>query len=286
MNTAPPKLATVVLCLNANKHVVGAVRSLLDQGTTSEILVINSGGGHVGQVLEEAGIDVPSIDYVERLFVGAARNRGIENTRAPFVAFLASDCRALEGWVENRLRRHGDGASAVASAIVNSHPANPVACAAHIGMFMRRLPGLPDNLAIKFGASFDRKLFARYGVFDETLATSEDTEFLKRLPPEMQPVWAPEVQTVHLNETRFVALLVDQFKRGIRYGRDVHKIFGKPYLKIARDVMRQSKHGLRLARAGLKGSERTRVMISMPIFWITLVAMTSGVLVSRFLRES
>ncbi len=259
------------------------MQSLLGQSAPTEILVINSGGGDVGKVLQDAGIHVRSIDYGERLYAGAARNRGIENTAAPYVAFLASDCRALPGWVENRLMRHAAGAPAVASAIVNSHPLSPVACAAYIGMFMRRLPGLPEAMAIRFGVSFDRRLFSEFGVFDESAATNEDTEFIKRLLPEIRPVWAPEVQTVHLNETRFFALVADQFKRGIRDGRDERKIFGKPLLKIARDVMRQSRHARRLARAGLQDPERRRVMMSMPILWITLAAKAGGVLVSGFL---
>jgi glycosyltransferase involved in cell wall biosynthesis len=270
----------VVLCLKASADVVGAVRSLLAQNTPNEVFVINSGGGDVGKVLKDAGTKVPFENYPERMFAGAARNRGIERTQAPYVAFLASDCLALEGWVEYRLKRHREGASAVACAIVNSHPRHLVACAAYIGMFMRRLPGLPDNLAIRFGASFDRRLFSKFGLFDETLPTSEDTEFLKRLPTELHPVWAPEVRTIHVNETRFIALIGDQFKRGIRYGRDMHRIFGKPHLKIARDVLRQSRHARRLARVGLAGPERTRVMLSMPILWVTLAAKASGVLVS------
>ena len=280
IDSRKPQLATVVLCLKASADVVGAVRSLLAQNTPNEVFVINSGGGDVGKVLKDAGIKVPFENYPERMFAGAARNRGIERTQAPYVAFLASDCLALEGWVEYRLKRHREGASAVACAVVNSHPRHLVACAAYIGMFMRRLPGLPDNLAIRFGASFDRRLFSKFGLFDETLPTNEDTEFMKRLPPEFQPVWAPEVQTVHINETLFFALVADQFLRGTRDGRDERRIFGKPILKIARDVLRQSRHARRLARVGLNGAERTHVLMSMPILWVALAAKASGVLVS------
>lgn len=276
------ELATVVLCYKASEDVVGAVRSLLDQEQPTEIVVVNSGGGNVEAVLRRAGITVPSLEYAERLYVGAARNRGIDNTTAPFIAFLASDCRACPGWVERRLVRHRAGAGAVASAIANSHPRNLVACAAYIGMFMRRLPGLPETMAIRFGASFDRALFDAFGRFDETVPASEDTEFLKRLPPELQPVWEPDVQTIHLNETRLMRLLIDQFRRGIRYGRDMHRILGKSHARIARDVLRQWRPAQALARAGLDGRDLTYVRLSMPIFWLTLAVKAGGVLVSQW----
>ncbi|WP_395447880.1 glycosyltransferase family 2 protein [Aminobacter sp. UC22_36] len=276
------ELATIVLCYKASEDVVGAVRSLLDQDLPTEIVVVNSGGGNVDAVLRRAGITVPCIEYPERLYVGAARNRGIDNTKAPFIAFLASDCRACPGWVEQRLVRHRSGARAVASAIANSHPRNLVACAAYIGMFMRRLPGLPETMAIRFGASFDRALFDAFGRFDESVPASEDTEFLKRLPPELQPVWEPSVQTIHLNETRLMRLMVDQFRRGIRYGRDMRRILGKSHPRIARDVLRQWRPARTLARAGLSGSDLTYVRLSMPIFWLTLAAKAGGVLVSQW----
>lgn len=170
----------------------------------------------------------------------------------------------------------------MASAIVNSHPLDLVACAAYVGMFMRRLPGLPDNLAIRFGTSFDRQIFGEYGLFEENVPANEDTEFLKRLAPEFYPIWAPDVQTVHINETRFFGLVSDQFRRGVRYGHDMHRVFGKPRLKIARDVMRKARHARRFARAGLSGPELDRVMMAMPLIWIALLVNAGGVLLSQW----
>lgn len=282
MPARQPEMATVVLCYRSSTDVVGAVRSLLEQETPTEILVVNSGGGNASEVLRQAGLDVPCIEYEERLHVGAARNRGIANTKAAYVAFLASDCRARPGWIEGRLIRHRAGARAVASAIVNSHPLHLVACAAYLCLFMRRLPGLPDDLAIRFGASYDRQIFGEYGLFEENVPTNEDTDFLKRLPPQLYPVWAPDVQTVHINETRFLDLVSDQFRRGVRYGHDMHRVFGKSRLKIARDVLRGTRHARKFARLGLKGPELDRVMMAMPLIRIALLANAGGVLLSRW----
>src|SRR5690349_8243524 len=87
------------------------------------------------------------------------RHRSSRSSSAPFVAFLASDCLACVGWATARLHRHRAGDRAVASAMVNSDPRNLVACAAHLTLFMRRLPGLTPDLALRYGASFDRRVF-------------------------------------------------------------------------------------------------------------------------------
>ncbi|MFN8643136.1 MAG: LCP family protein [Candidatus Binatia bacterium] len=73
----------------------------------------------------------------------------------------------------------------------SSHPGNPFATASHLALFARRLPGVPEIHAHRYGASFARSLFDRYGRFREDLRTGEDTELASRLPAAAQPRWAP-----------------------------------------------------------------------------------------------
>ncbi|TIP33062.1 MAG: glycosyltransferase, partial [Mesorhizobium sp.] len=87
-----PELAVVVIGFRAPTDLVAAVRSVLGQNIPLEVVVVNSGGGNAQALLANAGLDVPVIECEERLFAGAARNRGIAATKAPFIAFLADDC--------------------------------------------------------------------------------------------------------------------------------------------------------------------------------------------------
>ncbi|WAX92819.1 glycosyltransferase family A protein [Aminobacter sp. NyZ550] len=280
-----PELATIVIGYRAPAEIVGAVRSLREQSVATDILVVNSGGGDIGALLRRHGLDVAFVEFKERLYVGAARNRGIERTRAPYVAFLADDCRAAPGWVERRLARHKAGAPVVASAVINSKPQNLVACAAHLSLFMRRLPGLPEEQAIRYGASFERGLFARHGLYDETMATGEDSEFLLRLPAELKPAWDGDIRTVHLNETRILRLLIDQYQRGTNYGREMHRLSGKSLRKIARDVLRQHRPARQLAMAGLSGDELIQTLRAMPILRLSLLAKAAGALMAADSRD-
>jgi tetratricopeptide (TPR) repeat protein len=216
----PPQLAVVVLSVGAAPELADAVRSLLDQGVPIELAVVNSGGGDVTALLPDAktrGIQIVSTD--ELLWPGAARNRGIEATSAPFVGFLAADCRAEPGWVAARLRHHLRGAPAVASAIVNDSPRNVVATAYHLVHTSSRDVNVPPDEATLNGASYARWLFDRYGSFREDLRVAEDTEFNHhRLRKEHWPVWAPEVRTVHRNSEHLWPALLQHFKRGYNNG--------------------------------------------------------------------
>jgi len=271
-----PRLAIIVIGYRAPAGIVGAVKSLIDQGAPLEIVVVNSGGGNTKALLTAAGIDLPVLEVEHRLFAGAARNLGIAATQAPFVAFLADDCLASPGWAQARLRRHLAGDRAVASAILNSHPRNLVACAAYLTSHMRRLPGLSAEQAQCYGVSFDRSLFEDHGLFDETIASGEDTEFLARLPAASRPVWEPRVQTVHRNETRLLVLLADQYRRGRRYGAYIRRVAGKQPSHPFRKVFRDRRNVGKLAKAGLCGRDRTFAMLSLPIVWLALFAKSIG----------
>ena len=271
-----PELAVVVIGFRAPAEMVAAVRSVLDQNMPLEIVVVNSGGGNAAMLLAHAGLDVRTIELEHRLFAGAARNLGIAATKAPFVAFLADDCLACPGWAETRLQHHREGAAAVASAIVNSHPRNLVACAAHLVSHMRRLPGLPADKAQRYGVSFDRKLFDRYGLFDEQLAAGEDTEFMARLPEAMRPVWDPRILTVHRNETHLFEMLADQYRRGRRYGAHLGSAGREERTRPFRKVFRDRRNVGKLAKAGLSGKQRTFAMLSLPIVWLALLVKSLG----------
>jgi hypothetical protein len=140
---------------------------------------------------------------------------------------------------------------------------------------------LPEEAALRYGVSFDRRLLDEFGPFDETLRTGEDTDFLARLPPELRPVWEPKVQTVHLNPTRPWALLRSEFERGRRYGRDMQRTLGWPLRKTFAQTLRQPRHARRLARIGLEGSDRRFARAAIPLLRIALLAKALGILVGK-----
>ncbi|MFO1185947.1 MAG: glycosyltransferase family A protein [Bauldia sp.] len=277
-NSPLPDLAVVVLSVGAPAELVAAVKSVIAQGQPTELVVVNSGGGDARGLLVGEGIDVPVLERQERLFVGAARNIGIANTTARWIAFLAADCLAAPGWASERLRLHRDGAAMVASAVMPDRPDSLVCWADHLLRFARRLPGLPAADALLYGVSFDRRVFERIGLFDGSLATGEDTELLARAAHFGKPVWAPTVVLVHRNARSVGGLLRDQAVRGRAYAVAMRRLRKLSPFKLLEEPVRQPRHAWRVAKRFLAGREREVALSSLWLVRIGCVARALGIL--------
>ncbi len=209
-----PELAVVVLSVGNQPELTDAVRSVLAQREAVELVVVNSGGGDAAATVAPLGARVMSVP--ERLHAGGARNAGIAATRAPYVSFLAADCRAEPGWVDARLAAHRSGSRAVASAVTNANPGTLASWASYVLVFGRRMPGLDGRQALRYGVSYDRSLFREFGTFREDLRSGEDTELHARWPGTVPIAWEPRVRTAHLHPTTVRTLVSDQFARGRR----------------------------------------------------------------------
>jgi hypothetical protein len=231
------------------------------------------------EVLYEHGLDVPVVERDELLFVGGVRNIGIATTRAPFVAFLASDCMASPGWAAKRLKAHGAGQAAVASSVGNSHPRNPFAWAGHLCAWSRRMPG--SRYGIPYGASYDRNLFRTYGLFREDLRTGEDTEFHERLPRRLKPQWNGAVRTIHRNPTGPFGLISDQFHRGARRARARQERGKAPLPSGPRAWWKQTRRVIATIR-DIEPEDRGAALLAVPIIPFAMAAKFIGMKYWRY----
>jgi GT2 family glycosyltransferase len=212
-------MAVVVIGFRAQPSLVHAVASLLEQDDPAEIVVVNSGGGDPATLLAPFAARIRLIDVRAPLYAGAARNIGIDASRAPHIAFLAGDCRARPGWIGTRLAAHERGVQVVASAIVPSDHDDDLALAAHLCLFGARSPETPPTQALRYGASYDRQIFAEFGYFNPTLRISEDTDLARRLGRHVHPAWVPQVQTEHGSPQGRLRFWREMFGRGRRAAR-------------------------------------------------------------------
>jgi hypothetical protein len=217
-----PDLAVVVLSYRNEETLSDAIDSLLAQEEPLEIVVSHSGGGPTPEILARRYPQVRVTATPERRLPGAARNAGIAITGAPFVAFLAADCRAEPGWASARIARHRAGANAVSSALLPvAH--TPASVASYLLTHSWRMPHL-RHVGAPFarlhhrptpGVSYSRKLLDRPAPFSEDLLAGEDTLLNDRLQDDgVEVVWAPEVITTHSYPTGVVDMLSDQYRRG------------------------------------------------------------------------
>ena len=285
---APPSLACVVLSLRCQPGLVGAVRSLLDQGEPVEVVVVDSGlgrdedggvSGAAAAALEAAGSRVPVVARPEVLLPGAARNAGVAATSAPWVAFLAADCRAEPGWVAARLAAHRAGHAAVASAVVNPYRRNLCAWAMQASLFAARMPGTPAGARLLYGGSYARELFARHGPFREDVEGGEDSDFNQRLAAAGVTLhWDPRVRTAHDHPRRLGPLLADHRRRGRRTAESLGRLSGAGAGWVARRVLARVRHTLPLAWRSAEPAERPWIAAAAPLVVLAAIAYAAGAL--------
>ena len=259
--------------------LVEAVRSLLEQEPVPEVVVVNSGGGNARATLAAAGLDVPVVESEERLLPGGARNAGIAATTAPYVAFLAGDCRAEPGWVAGRLRRHRAGVAAVASVLVNRYPASLSACASHLLLHHRLMRDTPPPARAFYGLSYDRGLFDRFGLFREDVVAGEDDDFNGRLRGHAEIVRADDVRTAHRYPVGVGMLLRDQYRRGRRALRAWNDLGLGPDSAVLARSFRSVRSAVRQARRTSAPRERARFFRALPLLPPAALAYAAGALV-------
>ncbi|MGO9483299.1 MAG: glycosyltransferase [Rhodomicrobium sp.] len=260
------KLAVVVIALGAPRSLADAVGSLIRQDTPAEIVAVNSGGGDAREVLKEHLQSIVLVELAEPVFVGAARNIGIQTSRAPFVAFLASDCTAEPGWVAQRVRAHADGECAIASIVTNDKPRNPFAWAAHLTTYGHRMAGKTEGSRTAYGASYDRALFDKYGYFSEALRIGEDSEFHSRFRPSDPIRLNASIRTVHKNPSGPLTFLRDQAHRGARARHMTDFLRAQFSLRyIAQTTWARIVRSFRLSITDLEGTDRLAAIASWPL---------------------
>lgn len=214
ISTAP--ISVVVIGYRSQKELAAAVASLRAQDPSCEIVVVNSGGGDVTRVLAEHLDYIRLITTDQHLFVGAARNIGIDASRADIVGFLAGDCQALPGWVSGRLREHGQGARSVSNPVVPEPGTGLLGVAAVRLRYSARSPNAKPADRSHYGRSYTRETLALVGCFPPGMQVSEDTVINLRLDLLSTCVWAQDVLTTNRDPTTVWGLLRENFGRGKR----------------------------------------------------------------------
>ncbi len=275
---AQAKLACVVMGLGNPASLVDAVLSLQSQDLPVEIVVVNSGGGHPVERLRAAGIEVKIVHRPDLLYPGAVRNLGIAATTAPFISFLAADCRAEPGWVRARLERHLAGLPAVSSSVTPARPRNLWSWVSYLNLFALRMPGVPTEAALHYGVSYQRELFERFGLFNESLRSGEDSEFNRRL--EGIPFeWTPEVRSAHLHPTTLASLLRDQYGRGARIAAAWERLSGRPSRRlVAASAFRRVPALLRSAWRAAEPGQRPYIAMATALMPPAIAAYSLGAL--------
>ena len=117
-NPIDAEVCVIVMAVDADPNAPAAVRSVINQPIAAEIVLVNTGTGSFASLLPPQMMRrITLVESAGRRFAGGTRNLGIENSKAPIVAFLAADCLAQPDWLQARMDAHKSGHDLVSSSI-------------------------------------------------------------------------------------------------------------------------------------------------------------------------
>jgi len=246
---SPPgyALSIVVLTFNRREILGGCLDSLLTQsepGAVVEIVVVDDGSTDgTGDLVRSLQKSHPEIRYFPQPHagIGAARNRGILNAAGNLVAIVADDyllapdyARTVVGFfrdhpdaeiVRFKLAAADDGflsrvGHAYQEASVQRRLVEGREFSGYRGMW--RLFRAEEKLTTEHGleaagaAAFRRGVFDRVGLFDESFARAEDSDFTMRLRAAGVPI---HYFPFHLIRHRYSSSLRDVLRTAYSSGR-------------------------------------------------------------------
>jgi glycosyltransferase involved in cell wall biosynthesis len=99
--TVLPDVSVIIPSFRSQRTIERQVRSVVEQDFdgTMEIIVADSSDDGSDQLIRERLPEVRLTHSDRRLYPGAARNLGVENSRGPVLAFLDSDAIAQPDWL-------------------------------------------------------------------------------------------------------------------------------------------------------------------------------------------
>jgi mycofactocin system glycosyltransferase len=197
-------------------------------GPAGEIVVVDDGSADasaIAAVAVEGGARV--VRHARPCGPAAARNTGAAASRAPFVAFLDSDTRALDGWLEALLGHLADPAVAAVAPRI-AVPAGRGAVSAYEAvrspLDLGEVPGLVGpgrRIAFVPAAALlvRRHALTAIGGFDPALRVGEDVDLVWRLVREGWAVrYEPSARVHHPHRARPAAWLTQRVAYGSSAG--------------------------------------------------------------------
>ncbi|MGE0822787.1 MAG: glycosyltransferase family 2 protein [Candidatus Binatia bacterium] len=221
-SNSEPSCAVIVASFRPGRLIDQCVRSLLGQQSapTYQIIVVDSSTDGTAERLQRAfpTIEVVTLDH--QTHQATARNIGIAQTRAPFVAITDQDCIVPPDWLAHLLARHQEGRYAiVGGAIGNGTPQSRVGTASYLIEFNEFMPVGTTRLVRMVphcNICIRREIFTSVGPFVAVPPGAEDQVFNFLLCREGQQIlFDPSIVVTHINRSEFRGFLRHQQLLGI-----------------------------------------------------------------------
>lgn len=186
--------SVVIPCYNAEKTIIDTLESVLQQDYLGfDVIVIDDGSTdntalkvwEFKERLNDAGIKLQLISQ-KNAGVSVARNRGVQESTSPYIAFLDADDR----WVEDKLTHHLQHLEANPKIAISFARCRVVDKEGNATQQVSSLPMNRQELSSVFSENpttttsnlvVRRSVFNQLGGFNEAMSFAEDQEFIVRV---------------------------------------------------------------------------------------------------------
>ena len=212
-------LSIVIPSYNSEKCISQCLASLRQQTQRDdvEVIVVDSSPEDISDFIHEKFPFVRVTHLNERTFPGTARTVGIAKAHGSRIAFIDTDCRAGDSWVDRIIAAHKNDKNVVGGSVANGTPRSLVGTAEYLIEFNEHIPAMPVG-HVRFiptcNISFKRGVFEKIGKLEDTIKGS-DTLFCRRILLSGESIYFDRDITVwHINRTSLEKYLRNQYDLG------------------------------------------------------------------------
>jgi glycosyltransferase involved in cell wall biosynthesis len=220
-------ISVIVPALNEETVLARCLASLQQQRLPAarfEVIVVDNGSTDRTREIAQTFRESLNLTVIERsgVRISALRNCGSTVAKAELLAFLDADCVAPRHWLQQIVDLlHADDSRIIGAQYRIPDQSSWVAKAWYGDLW--RLKDGPVSYVPGGDLAISRELFMNLGGFDETIVTSEDTEFCSRAAASSVPIVAvPSLSVVHLGTPQSLAGF---YRKQSWHGVNVHKVF-------------------------------------------------------------
>lgn len=280
-----PVVSVIIPCYNSARTIEACLLSLFQQHTNFEyeVIVVDSSTDETLALVRKKFPIVKLIHLHQQTYPGAGRNFGAKEARGEILAFIDSDCRAAENWLEKGVEVIGNGYSIVGGSVRNANP-GWVSWPDYFLTFNEFMPTMPRR-EVQFMPTCNfiitTSAFQKIRGFREDIIAGEDTLFCYAAVQEYPLLFEPELQVSHSNRETWKNFIShhQNFGRHSAYVRKHANISGKnlvryPLLAIAAPFARTARIGWRMFRYNLR--YLPVFMASLPLLFCGKIAWSYG----------
>lgn len=182
-----------------------------------EVIIVDSSEKDITPAIRDKFPFVKTYHLEQRAYPGTARTVGISKSSGDVIAFIDTDCVAVEGWVDRIISEQHNGKNVVGGPVANGTPRHPVGIAEYLLEFSELVPAMPEG-KVRFiptcNISFKRSVYDKIGKIEDTIKGS-DALFCRKINLLGESIWFDHRIVVwHTNRMILKKVMKNQYDIG------------------------------------------------------------------------